>query len=93
MTSIPVLLPPAAISSIKPADSSRREWTPTKYLSPLQPPVQDDSKIQEMEMAAARQFMDGKAIKKTRPRRTVDYNGGMGRWVLVRGALNSWGLR
>ena len=39
--------------------------------------------MQEQELANARQVMDGKMIKKTRPRRTVDYNGGMGRWVLV----------
>ncbi|KAI6106491.1 hypothetical protein EV401DRAFT_2008551, partial [Pisolithus croceorrhizus] len=35
-------------------------------------------------MATARQLADGKAVKKTRPRRTVDYNGGMGRWALLR---------
>ncbi|KNZ79943.1 Polyadenylation factor subunit 2 [Termitomyces sp. J132] len=29
-------------------------------------------------------MLDGKLIKKTRPRRTVDYNGGMGRWTLLR---------
>ncbi|EKM83138.1 hypothetical protein AGABI1DRAFT_111633 [Agaricus bisporus var. burnettii JB137-S8] len=29
-------------------------------------------------------MIDGKLIKKTRPRRTVDYNGGMGRWALLR---------
>jgi hypothetical protein len=38
----------------------------------------------EAELANARQMIDGKLIKKTRPRRTVDYNGGMGRWLLVR---------
>ena len=43
----------------------------------------DDMKLQELEMAAARQMMDGKIVKKTRPRRTVDYNGGLGRWGLV----------
>jgi hypothetical protein len=37
----------------------------------------------EAELANARQMIDGKLIKKTRPRRTVDYNGGMGRWLLV----------
>jgi len=42
----------------------------------------------EAELANARQMIDGKLIKKTRPRRTVDYNGGMGRWLLVRCALN-----
>lgn len=31
----------------------------------------------------ARQLMDGKTVKKVRPRRTVDYGGPMGRWALV----------
>ncbi|KIJ63326.1 hypothetical protein HYDPIDRAFT_113306 [Hydnomerulius pinastri MD-312] len=35
-------------------------------------------------MAAARQLADGKAVKKTRPRRTVDFNGGIGRWALLK---------
>ncbi|KAI6125282.1 hypothetical protein EV401DRAFT_1938833 [Pisolithus croceorrhizus] len=34
-------------------------------------------------MATARQLADGKVVKKTRPRRTVDYNDGLGRWALV----------
>jgi polyadenylation factor subunit 2 len=52
-------------------------------MSEPQPPPMDDMKLQELEMAAARQMMDGKIVKKTRPRRTVDYNGGLGRWALV----------
>lgn len=32
----------------------------------------------------ARQLMDGKTVKKVRPRRTVDYGGPMGRWALLR---------
>ena len=28
-------------------------------------------------------LLDGKILKKTRPRRTVDYNGGLGRLMLV----------
>ncbi|KAI6123197.1 hypothetical protein EDD16DRAFT_1725335 [Pisolithus croceorrhizus] len=35
-------------------------------------------------MATARQLADGKVVKKTRPRRTVDYNDGLGRWALLR---------
>ncbi|KZT11127.1 WD40 repeat-like protein [Laetiporus sulphureus 93-53] len=35
-------------------------------------------------MAMARQLMDGKPVKKVRPRRTVDYSGPMGRWALLR---------
>lgn len=52
-------------------------------MSVTQPPPVDDAKLQEAEMAAARQMMDGKLVKKTRPRRTVDYTGGVGRWGLV----------
>jgi polyadenylation factor subunit 2 len=77
-SSLPLLLPPKSIPT-----KTYREWTPKNYMAAPQPPLQDDSKMQEMEMAAARHFLDGKTIKKTRPRRTVDYNGGLGRWALV----------
>ncbi|KAK2460662.1 hypothetical protein APHAL10511_007132 [Amanita phalloides] len=81
MTSpLPVLLPQTAL----PQTLSIRPWTPKRYTSPPQPPPQDDAKLQEQELANARQALDGKLIKKTRPRRTVDYNGGMGRWMLMR---------
>jgi hypothetical protein len=80
-TGLPTLLPPKAIP--RPPLAPHLEWTPRKYLSEPQPPPQDEGKIQEQELANARQVMDGKVIKKTRPRRTVDYNGGMGRWALV----------
>lgn len=78
--SLPVLLPSTAIPS---SSSSYSEWTPKRYLSGPQPPPNDDAKTQELEMAAARQMMDGKVVKKTRPRRTVDFNGSLGRWTLV----------
>lgn len=81
-TGLPTLLPPKAIP--RPPFAPHLEWTPRKYLSEPQPPPQDEGKIQEQESANARQIMDGKVIKKTRPRRTVDYNGGMGRWALLR---------
>ncbi|KAF8227353.1 WD40 repeat-like protein [Tricholoma matsutake] len=78
-TTLPVLLPDKAIPC--PTSTSNLEWTPKKYLSPPQPPPTDEGKIQDGD---ARQMLDGKLIKKTRPRRTVDYNGGMGRWALMR---------
>ncbi|TFK69647.1 WD40 repeat-like protein [Pluteus cervinus] len=81
-TTLPVLLPAKAIP--RPVSAPQLDWQPRRYLSAPQPPPQDDNKAQEMEMASARQMMDGKVIKKTRPRRTVDYNGGMGRWSLLR---------
>ncbi|TFK34881.1 WD40-repeat-containing domain protein [Crucibulum laeve] len=81
-TTLPVLLPGKAIPR-SPA-TPHLEWTPKKYLTEPQPPPQDEGKILEAEMANARQMVDGKLIKKTRPRRTVDYNGGLGRWALLR---------
>lgn len=76
---LPILLPEKAIP--RPTSTVNLEWTPTKYRSAPQPPPTDDIKFQDGD---ARQMLDGKLIKKTRPRRTVDYNGGMGRWALVR---------
>ena len=82
MSSLPVLLPANAIP--RSSSVAHVEWKPKRYLSAPQPPPQDDGKVLEQELANARQMIDGKIIKKTRPRRTVDYNGGMGRWALVR---------
>ncbi|KIK68529.1 hypothetical protein GYMLUDRAFT_237569 [Collybiopsis luxurians FD-317 M1] len=78
----PVLLPSNALPQKH--TIPHIEWTPQKYRNPPQPPPVDDSRAQEQELAYARQFMDGKLIKKTRPRRTVDFNGGMGRWNMLR---------
>ena len=81
MSSLPILLPASVIA--KPSPSLYHEWKPQRYLSEPQPPPQDDGKVIEQEMANARQMLDGKIVKKTRPRRTVDYNGTLGRWALV----------
>ena len=75
---LPLLLPTQPVQT---ADSSA--WEPRRHLQPPQPPVIDDQRIQDLELAVQRQLLDGKALKKTRPRRTVDYAGGMGRWSLV----------
>lgn len=77
--SLPLLLPSNALPS-----TSSTTWQPKKFLEPPQPPPQDDGRLQDTALAAARQLLDGKALKKVRPRRTVDYGGGMGRWILVR---------
>ncbi|OJA14529.1 hypothetical protein AZE42_12761 [Rhizopogon vesiculosus] len=79
--SIPVLLPSSSIP--RPPQLPHLEWTPKRYLSDPQPPPMDDARVLEQEMAAARQMQDGKAVKKTRPRRTVDFNAGMGRWNIL----------
>ncbi|KAJ6546857.1 WD40-repeat-containing domain protein [Mycena capillaripes] len=79
---LPVLLPPRAVPH--PPSAPHVEWKPSRYLSaPQPPPIDDATRMQELE-ANARQFADGKPVKKTRPRRTVDYNGGLGRWTLLR---------
>lgn len=86
---LPILLPQKSIPT--PNSASHLEWTPKRYLSEPQPPPLDDTKLQELEMAAARQMLDGKIVKKTRPRRTVDYNGSLGRWAMV--SKLSWSLK
>ena len=75
---LPLLLPTQHTKT-----TSSHEWEPRRYLQPPQPPIIDDQRIQDLELAVQRQLLDGKALKKTRPRRTVDYAGGMGRWALV----------
>ncbi|KAJ3541506.1 hypothetical protein NMY22_g3860 [Coprinellus aureogranulatus] len=78
--SLPILLPAKSIP--KPHALSHLEWTPKRYLSEPQPPSNEDARLQEEFIA--KQLLEGKIVKKTRPRRTVDYNGGMGRWALSR---------
>ncbi|KAI9451621.1 WD40-repeat-containing domain protein [Lactarius psammicola] len=78
-SALPLLLPTQHTKT-----TSYPEWKPQRYLQPPQPPVVDDQRIQDLELAVQRQLLDGKALKKTRPRRTVDYAGGMGRWALFR---------
>lgn len=78
-SSLPILLPPKSIPPVQP---SPHEWTPQKNLSLPVPPPTDDM-THEQEMAALRQAMDGRPVKKVRPRRTVDYTGPMGRLTLV----------
>jgi polyadenylation factor subunit 2 len=83
MTALPLLLP------TQPAKATNSfVWEPQLHRHPPLPPVVDDQRIHDLELAVQRQLLDGKALKKTRPRRTVDYAGGMGRWALVRLCLN-----
>ncbi|KIY43906.1 WD40 repeat-like protein [Fistulina hepatica ATCC 64428] len=82
MTRLPLLLPQSAIPQS--LSEPHLDWRPNKYLNDPQPPPVDDVKLQEQELASQRLGFDGKMLKKTRPRRTVDYNGGMGRWRLLR---------
>ncbi|KAJ7577550.1 WD40-repeat-containing domain protein [Mycena floridula] len=79
---LPLLLPESSLP--RHSSNGRSEWKPRQFLSPPEaPPMMEDVKMTEAE-AISRQFADGKLIKKTRPRKTVDYNGGMGRWNLAR---------
>ena len=78
---LPLLLPQSVLEVKSELDP--QEWKPSKYLQAPQAPPTDDTKQHDLEMAAARQLIDGKAFKKVRPRRTVDYFAGVGRWTLV----------
>lgn len=58
-------------------------WFPSKHRLPPEPPPPPPEMPISQEMAAA-QGIDGKLLlKKTKPRRTVDYFGPMGRWLYV----------
>ena len=85
---LPLLLP-ASVFGAK-SESDPQEWKPSKHLQIPQPPPTDDTKQHDLEMAAARQLIDGKAFKKVRPRRTVDYFAGVGRWTLVSSRIPPW---
>jgi polyadenylation factor subunit 2 len=78
---LPLLLPASALG--KKSGPDPHEWQPSRFRQAPQPPPTDDSKQHDLEMAAARQLIDGKAFKKVRPRRTIDYFSGVGRWTLV----------
>jgi polyadenylation factor subunit 2 len=80
-TNLPLLLPASVLGPKSEPDP--QEWKPSRYLQAPQPPPKDDTKQHDLEMAAARQLIDGKAFKKVRPRRTIDYFSGVGRWTLV----------
>ena len=79
MAALPVLLPARALP---PTELSRFEWVPKADLS-TPPPAPVDETTVDQEIAMARQAMEGKVVRKVRPRRTVDYGGPMGRWTLV----------
>ncbi|KIY63929.1 WD40 repeat-like protein [Cylindrobasidium torrendii FP15055 ss-10] len=70
-TALPLLLPAKYLPQPKPANSFK-EWRPKQYLEPPIPPAPLD--IQDI-------VVDGRVVKRTRPRKTVDYFGGMGRWT------------
>ena len=48
---------------------------PQRYLYSPQPSAVDDQRINGLEITVYRQLFDGKALKKTGPRRIVDYAG------------------
>jgi polyadenylation factor subunit 2 len=77
IATLPLLLPTQPTKTTK-----YPGWKPSGIFNP-QPPVADDQRIHDLEPAVQRQLLDGKALKKTRPRWTVDYAGDMGRWALV----------
>ncbi|KAI0035021.1 WD40-repeat-containing domain protein [Vararia minispora EC-137] len=79
---LPLLLPQDLAKAIT-SEPGPSEWRPKCYLQSPQPAPPDENRL-DLEQAVARQVVDGKVLKKTRPRRTVDHSGAMGRWNLMR---------
>ena len=88
MAGLPVLLP-AKVQP--PAEPSPFEWVPKLDLSTPAPAPLDDTSV-DQEVAMARQALEGKVVRKVRPRRTVDYGGPMGRWGLVSVVIRGHGI-
>ncbi|KIO28139.1 hypothetical protein M407DRAFT_22615 [Tulasnella calospora MUT 4182] len=76
-SSVPYLLPQ------KPPILDEYAWRPSNYLEDPQPPGPDLERLAQEE-AAQKAGMDPRAIKKVKPRKTVDYHGGIGRWNNLR---------
>ncbi|KAG8967051.1 pre-mRNA cleavage and polyadenylation factor (CPF) complex subunit [Tulasnella sp. 419] len=76
-SSAPVLLP---TTNLKPPEGA---WKPNMFEEDPRPPPPDIER-QQQEEAAQKLGMDGKAIKKAKPRRTVDYGGELGRWAMIK---------
>ena len=75
---VPLLIPAKHL-----LDTPDDVWSPSKHKLPPEPPPPPPEMPISQEMAAA-QGIDGKLLlKKTKPRRTVDYFGPMGRWLYV----------
>lgn len=75
---LPILVP--GLSSVP-----RDIWTPKNHLTRPDPPPPPPDVTPAIEAAAAAAGIDGKTLlKKTKPRRTVDYFGPMGRWFWMR---------
>ena len=76
--------PPASVAK------RRQPWRPTKHLEPSRPPRDEQIKeeIYNNSVAAAEQWggaldFAGRAPKRLKPRRTVDYSAGAARWQTV----------
>ncbi|KIM23526.1 hypothetical protein M408DRAFT_119447 [Serendipita vermifera MAFF 305830] len=75
---LPILIP-----NMKPLPQD--VWKPTKHLTKPEPPPPPPDLAPAAEAAALLAGVDGKALlKKTKPRRTVDYFGPMGRWYALK---------
>ncbi|PVG00060.1 WD40 repeat-like protein [Serendipita vermifera] len=83
---LPILIP-----NLKPLPEDI--WKPTKYLIKPEPPAALPDITPAVEAAAQMVGIDGKTLlKKTKPRRTVDYFGPVGRWLWIRRTAPSPGF-
>ncbi|KZO95190.1 WD40 repeat-like protein [Calocera viscosa TUFC12733] len=75
--STPLLLSPPHIQQTD-------AWRPTRYLDPPRPPPVDPTFAREQEIAQQRLNAEGRAVRKVKPRRTVDFNGELAKMRLLK---------
>jgi polyadenylation factor subunit 2 len=69
------------VAQVASSSSSRPDaWRPERYLDPPAPDVEEVNEQASYQAAITRPAGDLRGAKKFKPRRTVDYNGGVGRW-------------
>jgi polyadenylation factor subunit 2 len=78
--STPILLAP-------PHRVQEDHWRPSRYLEPPRPPPVDSTFAREQEIAQQRLNAEGRAVRKVKPRRTVDFNGELSKMRIVSGLL------
>lgn len=75
--------PPAAGPSRQPSNNSQETWSPKRYLEPNHPDNEEVLEQAAYQAAVTRPPGDSRGNRKYKPRRTVDYMGGVQKLRIV----------